>query len=121
MLNVDGGPDVDAGIENFTHILPAFAMAQAGGVGMGEFVHQEELWAAGEGGVEIEFFEDLAAIGDFLAGQHLDAADRFYGAGTAVRFDDAGDDVEAGCAFVVGGGEHFPGFADAGGGAEENL
>ena len=40
MLDVEGGPHVDAGAEQFFHVLPAFGVARAGHVAVGQFVHQ---------------------------------------------------------------------------------
>jgi hypothetical protein len=62
VLDVEGGIDVDAGIDQFDDILPAFGVAAARGVGVGEFVHQDEAGVAGKRGVEIELFESDAAM-----------------------------------------------------------
>ena len=43
MLYIDGGIDVDARPQQLLHILIAFHMAAALGVGMGQFVHQDQL------------------------------------------------------------------------------
>ncbi|BFO16015.1 hypothetical protein SHKM778_24030 [Streptomyces sp. KM77-8] len=53
VLDVDGGEHVDAGGEEFLHVLPASGVAGAGGVGVGELVDQRDLGAAGEDGVEV--------------------------------------------------------------------
>jgi hypothetical protein len=41
VLDVQRGPDVDAGADQLLDILPALGMARGGGVGMGVFVHQQ--------------------------------------------------------------------------------
>jgi hypothetical protein len=43
MLDVDRGPDVDAGVQQLHHILPAPLVAAAGCVAMGQFVHQHRM------------------------------------------------------------------------------
>lgn len=45
VLDVDGRPDIDPGIENVLDFLPSFCMAQAGGVGVGEFVDEADIGA----------------------------------------------------------------------------
>ena len=39
MLDVDGGENVDARLQQFVDVLPAFGMAGAGRVAVGQFVH----------------------------------------------------------------------------------
>ena len=41
MLDVDRGQNIDAGVEQFLDILPAFRMPAARGVAVREFVHQD--------------------------------------------------------------------------------
>ena len=49
MLDIDRGVDIDAGGEQLLHILPALLVPGAGGVGMGQFVHQDDLRLAAPG------------------------------------------------------------------------
>ena len=121
MLDVDGGPDIDAGFQHVFHVLPALGVAQAGGVGVRQLVDEQQTGAAGEGGVEVEFLEHLAAIGNLQARQHLDVADFREGAAAPMRFDQPGDDVDPGLMLGIGRNQHFPGLADAGGGAKEDF
>ena len=53
VLNIDGGVDVDTAVKQFLDIEIALGMTTAGRVGMGELVHQRDLGAAGNDGVEI--------------------------------------------------------------------
>ena len=55
VLHIDGGVDVDARPQQFVHVLIALLVAAAVGVGVGQFVHQHQLGAAGDGRVQIEF------------------------------------------------------------------
>lgn len=113
VLDVDGGGHVDAGVEEFPDVLPAFGVAAAGGVGVGEFVDERELRAAGEQGVDVEFGEGGTAVADGAAGQHGQVPELVLGAPAAVGLDQSDDDVEG---FVVAQppalGEHGARLAD---------
>ena len=62
VLDVERAPDVDAGGEQFGDVLPALGVAAAGGVGVREFVDEQQPGAARQGGVEVELLERLAAV-----------------------------------------------------------
>ena len=121
VLDVERGPDVDAGVEQVSDVFPALGVAAAGGIGVGELVDEDEAGVAGEGGFEVEFFQRLAAVWDLAAGEDGEVVDLGFGAGSAVGLDDADEDVGAFGAAGAGAGEHLPGLADAGGGAENDL
>jgi len=121
MLDVDGGPDVDAGFEQLLHILPAFGVAHAGGVGMGQLIEQQQRGAALQGGVEVEFLQRLAAIGHGDAGHGFQLAHGILRAGAAVGFDEPGHHIHPALALGMGGGEHLPGFADARRGTQKDF
>ena len=57
VLDVDRGVDVDAGVEQFDHVLPAALVAAAGDVAMREFVDQRDRGLAREQRVEVEFLQ----------------------------------------------------------------
>ncbi len=57
MLDVDGGDDVDAGVEELFDVLPAFRVAAAGDVGVGQLVDEGEGGAAGQDGVDVHLLE----------------------------------------------------------------
>ena len=71
MLHVDGGVDVDAGGEQFLHILPAFGMTRTGGVGMRQLVHQQQSRLARQRRVQVELLEQVALVGDFPRREHF--------------------------------------------------
>jgi hypothetical protein len=66
MLDVDRGEDVDAGVEQLLHVLPALVVSAARDVGMGQFVDNERRGPARQRGVKIEFGELVAAVFDFF-------------------------------------------------------
>ena len=112
MLDIERGPDIDAGIQDFSHILPAFGVAQAGAVGVGQFIDKQQSRLSAQCGVQVELLQLLAAIGDLQPGQRFEWANLLDCPGPAMGFDKARDNVDAGFAFMVGGDQHFPGFAD---------
>ena len=121
VLDVHGGPDLDAGLAQLLHILPALRMPAAGRVAVGEFVEQQDRRPARQRGVEVELLQLLAAIGDAGAGQDRQVADRRLGLGAAVGLDDAGQHIRPGGAPPMRLGQHLHRLADARGGAEEHL
>ena len=68
MLDVDRGVDVDAGGQQLLHILPALLVARAGGVGVGQFVHQGDLRLAGQDRVEIHLRQRHPLVDDLPCG-----------------------------------------------------
>lgn len=121
VLDVDRGVDVDAGREQFLHVLPALGVARAGRVGVRQFVDQDELRPARQGAVEVEFAPRVAAVDVFPEREALEAVGHDFGFGPAVRLDHADDDVLPGEELLARHAEHGVGFADAGRGAEKNL
>ncbi|MNP59669.1 hypothetical protein D3C76_1546790 [compost metagenome] len=62
MLDVDRGVHVDARGEQFLNVLPALFVSAAGGVGVGQFVHQHQPWLGREQTVEVHFLELHATV-----------------------------------------------------------
>ena len=79
MLDIERGPDIDAGIEQFLDILVALGMAAFRRIGMGEFVDDDELGPSRQRRIEIELHERVAAIGDRPARQNLEAFEQCCG------------------------------------------
>ncbi len=94
VLDVERGPDVDVGVEQFLNVLPALGVAAVGRVGVGELVDDDELGLARKRGVEVEFFYLLAAIVHHAARQDLEPFEQRGGLGAPVRLDEADDDVD---------------------------
>ncbi len=116
MLDVERGPDIDAGVQELGDILVALGMACAGGVGMGEFVDDQEAGSARQGRVEVEL-----AIGAVSreAGQGLEPFRQRSGFAAPMGFDEADDHVGAPGRQGPGAFEHGEGLADTGRHAEE--
>ena len=114
MLDVDGGDHRDAGNEQLLDVLPAFRIHAARGVGVGQFVDQHHLRAAGQYRLDVEFGEPAAAVLDEARGDDLDAVQEFCGLRAAVRFDHRGHQVGTAFQPAVRLAEHGEGLADAG-------
>ena len=121
VLDVQRGEHIQAGVEQFHHVLPAFGMARFGGVGVGEFVHQHQLRPPAQRAVEIEFRELHAPVFAGAAGQQRQAFGEGVGFLAPVGFEVTDDDVAPGGEFPAGGGEHGVGLAHAGAHAEKDL
>ena len=85
MLHVESADDVDAGVEQFQHVLIALLVAAEGRVGMRQLIDDRQLWAALENGVEIHLFDNHAAILDTLARHHFESLDQRRGIEPVMR------------------------------------
>src|SRR4029077_3437418 len=95
VLDVDGRDDVDAYLQQFFDVLPAFLVARSGHVRVCELVDQRHLWSTGEDGVDVHLLELAAAVSDRLARHALGVADPPDRAGPTVCLHEADDDVGA--------------------------
>ena len=87
VLDVDGGVDVDAGVEQLDHVLPALGVAGAGRVGVGELVDQDDGRPPAEGAVEVELGQRGAAILERLPRKDLQPGQERVGLGPPVGLD----------------------------------
>ena len=69
VLHVERGVDVDAGIEQFEHVLPALAVAVARGVGVREFIHEDQRRLPGQRTIEVELLQLASLVVDHVAGK----------------------------------------------------
>ena len=121
VLHVDGGPDVDAGVEQLLDVLPALGMARAGHVGVRQLVDQDQCGLALQRRVDVELPERAVAVAHLLQRQDLEALDQRLGFRPAVRLGDADHDVGSQRALRARSREHRVGLADPCRGAEEDL
>ncbi len=121
VLDVERGPHVDPGGEDFLHVLPALVMPAARRVGMGEFVDQHERGLALENRVEVHFQQGMAAMRHFPAGQHRQRAQTRLGFDATMGFDHADHDIDPGTCLAESIVEHFAGLANARSRPKENL
>ena len=125
MLDVDGGPDVDAGIEQFLDVLPALGVARrriaAGQVGVRQLVDQQDRRTAPQRGIEVELVANDSAISDRHRREPLEPFHQPLGLDPPVRLDVADDDFGSARLRAPRRFQHGVGLADARGRAEENA
>ena len=121
MLDIEGGVDVDAAIEQFLDVEVALRVPAAFDVAVGEFVDQHELGAASDDGVEIHLVEFAAPVAEPEAGDDLEAVEQCFGLRPSMGFDDAEDHVGSVGPAGPSGQQHLKRLADPWRGAEENL
>ena len=95
VLDVDGGVDVDAVVQQLLDVEVAFGMAAAGRVGMGQLVDQHNLRTPRNDGVEVHFLEPLPLVFEAPAGNDLEPVEQGLGLLAPVGFDDADGDIVA--------------------------
>jgi len=88
------------------------------GVGVGELVHERHRGPAGQHGIEVHLVDRRPPVGHHPPRQDLQAVEQLGRVRSAVRLDEADDDVGAPLEAPVGLVEHRHGLADPGGGPE---
>ena len=119
VLDVHGGVDVDAGIEQLDDVLPALGVSQAERVRVRQLVDEDQRGVARERSVEVELAQRGPAIVDHPRGEDLESFEQRVGLGAAVRLDISHERVDSVGLLLARGLEHRVRLADSGGGAEE--
>ena len=118
MLDIDVRDDVDAGLEQFLHVLPALLVPRSGDVRVRELIDERHLGPPGQHGVDVHLVEGRATVGQPPARYHFQALDLRGGVRPAVRLHEGHDDVGAPLDAPVALAEHGEGLAHPGGRAE---
>ncbi len=122
VLDVQGGVDVDARVQQLLHVLPALGVSRARGVGVRQLVHQQQLRMALRGRRR---GRARAASGPGIrasrGGSTSRPSRRTSVSGASVRLDVADHHVHSGGRQTLGGVQHGVGLAHAGHVAEEDL
>jgi hypothetical protein len=121
MLYVEGGDDVDPGVEHLLHVLVAAAILRAGRVGVRDLVDQNHARRARDHRLDVELLDDQAAILDAAKGHRLEAFEESRGLGAAVGLDEPDHHVHAPLLERVRFLQHAIGLADAGREADVHL
>ena len=122
MLDIDGGYNVYACVEQFEHVLPAFRMAaRARDIGMRQLVDERHLGTTGEHGIKVHLLEVRPAVLDHLAGDDLETHQQPFGKRPLMRFHKPYYDVRPPFQAALSLIEHVVGFAYAGSGPEVNA
>ncbi len=118
MLHIERRPDIDAGIEQLLHILPALGMARAGRIAVGQLVEQQHLWVARQRRIQVKGLALAALVGQQAAGQQLQAVELLHGLGPAMGLHQAHQHLAARLALALRSGQHCIGLAHPGIGAK---
>ena len=121
VLDIERGPHVDAGGQQFIDVLPALGVAATRHVGVGVFVHQQQARPAPERRVEVEFLHDLIAVDNRIARENVKALNQLLGLAPAMGLNQTRHDIAPARFLGAGGGEHGKGLTNARRGAEKNL
>lgn len=114
VLDVERGPYIDTGAEQFFDVLPAFGMPRARRVAVGQLVHQQYGGLPAQRGVEVEFAERKIVVQQGSAGQLLQAVEPLGSLRAAVGFYYAGKHITAQGDFALRRREHGAGLAHPG-------
>ncbi len=68
MLDINGGKNVDARVEQLIDILPALRVARAGRIAVRQLIHQDQRRVTGKRRVEIELLHHAAPVMNTLKG-----------------------------------------------------
>jgi hypothetical protein len=121
MLYIDGAIDINARVEQFSDILPAFGVARAVDIGVRQFIHQDQRRVASEGGIKVKFTLDCPSILYFARRDHLQPCQHDLSFGAAVRFDIARHDINSFGKAFVRRFQHGIGLAHARRGPKEDF
>ena len=114
VLHVAGADDVDAGVTDELHVLPALLARRTGHVRVGQLVDQGHRGVARDDRRGVHLLDGHAAVLHVQARQDLQALQEGLGARPAVHLDIAHDDVRPPLEATVALLEHAVRLADAG-------
>ncbi len=120
MLDVDRGEDIDSGVEELVHVLPALLVAAARNIGVGVLIHHRRLGGAGQDGVQVHLLELRAPVTQAPGRNDLEARHQGPRVGPAVIQREGDRDVLAAFPEAVGFLQHFVGLAHSGRGPQED-
>ena len=121
MLHIDCGVDVDPGPQQFLHILVPLGMTAAPRVRMGQFIHQDQLWSARQGSVQVKLPQPDPPVVDRCRRERLKPLQQCQGIRPGVGLDIAGDNVDPLFLGLMGGLQHGVCFSNSRSISEEYL
>ena len=113
VLDVDRRDHRDTRVEQLLDVLPPFRVRAAGGIGVGQFVDQDHLGAAGQHGGHVEFRELPAAVGDVPRRNDLDLVEQLGSLLAAVGLHHRGHQIGTALESAVRLAEHGERLADS--------
>src|SRR5579864_8002795 len=121
MLNVQCGIDIDTVGQDFLDIQVALGMAAAWGVGVREFVNENQFRFALKYGVEIHLCQHVSLVRQAALGDFFKAFGEQIGFDPAMRFDNADHGVHSVESALTALQQHLISLSDAGCRAKKNL
>ena len=121
VLDIQGGDDVDARVEQLVDVLPPLAVPAAGHVGVGELVHQRDLGVASEHRVQVHLGEGRAAVAHRAPRHLLQSLGHRRSQPAAVSLKERDNHVRAPRPAPLAFAEHRVGLPDTGRCAEINA
>ncbi len=116
VLDVDGRDDVNAGVEQVEHVLPALGVpAQARHIGVGQFVDQCHARAPRQHAFQVHLLESGTVVLADAPGDDLQTRGASSGQRPVVVLDHRNDNVGARCPPALSFVEHGDGLARSGG------
>ena len=95
MLDVERRDDINPGVEQLHHVLPALGVARARHIGVSQLVDQRQSRPAGQQRIEVEFLKALAAIVETLTRQQLKSLHQGFGFDPSMGFDQPHHHIDA--------------------------
>ena len=121
VLQVDGGDDADAAVEQFLDILPALRIAAAGRIVVGQPVDQANAGMAAEDGGEVDDLVNAARVAFDDGGNHFEAGEYLLDLGGGLSLHRAHHDVLAALLAAPAFVEHAVRLADARGVSQKHF
>ena len=110
MLDVHRGVHIDPRPQQLLDVLIPLGVAAAGGVGVGQLIHQQQLGVAGQGTVQVKLLQGDALVRHGFGGQDLQPLQQRHGLRPGVGLNIAGHHVNPRLLGTVGGLQHRIGF-----------
>ena len=121
VLHIYGRIDIDPGVEQFDHILITFAVAAAGGIGMGKFINQHQLWPPRKDRIQIHLGQGNAPICQRLARNHRQINQQRFGLRPAMSLDITHDHIHPFITALARSRQHGIGLPDPSGHTKKDL
>ncbi len=121
VLDVEGGVNIYPGGQEFFDILIPFGVTGAGGVGVGQFVYEDELRPPRQHRIQVHFRQGCTPVGDLLAGDEFQPGNQVLRLGPVMGFHVPDDNIHPSSLALVGGLQHGIGLAHPGHIPEEDF
>ena len=121
MLHIDRGIHIDPGFQQFFDILISFEVTAARSIGMGQFIHQNQLRLTLQRAIQIQFLQMNPFVFQFQRRQQFQTGKQIHRLRAGMRFDISSNHI---CPLLQDGMRRFQhriGFADTGGIAEKDF